>query len=494
MACVQRVEEPLALLPEQAMIRAILITLSIVHAATSCIGQNVGINANGAAPNASALLDIDGSAIVGPKRGLLIPRVTTTERLGIVAPATGLLVFDTSFLEFWFFDGLVWVPLNNGRAWRTSGNAGIVGGTHFIGTTDAARLDFRVNNEPSGHLGHFLRSTAFGYRSGASIVSGQRNTLIGAHAGELCTTGSYNTAVGSHSLETNTTGSSNVGIGVFCLQNSTTGSGNTAVGNESLTSNTTGYRNSAVGESALLDNTTGAYNVALGSSALANNTTGNDNTAIGSGAGDQNITGNGNVAIGHQSGPVWSGLQNTTNLGPQCYTYADNAVAVGYVAQAEGGNSMALGYGSRAVGANSTAIGQTALALSPNSLVLGGTGANAVSVGIGVSAPSATLEVNGYTKLGSDAPAIRTKKITVNTPTSQGAVLWIPHGVIGNRILSVQLMVEYAAGQFVPDNYAFTGYYLRWTITGANIAVETVAASSANVLNKPMKVFITYEQ
>lgn len=476
------------------MIRTTLISLALVHAGTCCIGQGVGINVNGAAPNASALLDIDGSAIVGSKRGLLIPRVTTTERLGIPVPATGLLVFDTSFLEFWFFDGLVWVPLSNGRAWRTTGNAGLVGGTHFIGTTDAARLDFRVNNEPGGHLGHFLRSTAFGYRSGASIVSGQQNTLIGAHAGELCTTGSYNTAVGSHAFEAATTGSSNVAIGVFCLQNTTSGTGNTAVGSECLASNSTGYGNLAAGGSALFDNTTGAYNVALGSAALANNTTGNNNTVLGSGAGSQTITGSGNVAIGHQCGPIWSGLQNTTNLGPQCYTYADNAVAVGYGAQAEGANSVALGYGTRVVGANSTAIGQAAQALSPNSMVLGGTGANAVNVGIGVSAPSATLEVNGYTKLGSDAPAIRTKKITVNTPTTQGAVLWVPHGLVGNKILSVELMVEYAAGQFVPDNYALTGYYLRWTVTGANIAVETVAAASASILNKPMKVFITYEQ
>ena len=41
---------------------------------------------NGAAPNPSAMLDIDASALVGTKRGLLIPRMTAAERIAIPAP------------------------------------------------------------------------------------------------------------------------------------------------------------------------------------------------------------------------------------------------------------------------------------------------------------------------------------------------------------------------------------------------------------------------
>lgn len=80
--------------------------LGLAHGA---VAQNVGINANGAAPHPSAMLDVDVSAIAGTKRGLLIPRVTSAQRVAIPSPATSLLVFDTTTNSFWYFDGTVWV-------------------------------------------------------------------------------------------------------------------------------------------------------------------------------------------------------------------------------------------------------------------------------------------------------------------------------------------------------------------------------------------------
>lgn len=66
--------------------------LSILMSFTefSINAQNVGINTTGAAPNASAMLDLDAT-----DRGLLIPRValTATNTAGpITSPATSLLV------------------------------------------------------------------------------------------------------------------------------------------------------------------------------------------------------------------------------------------------------------------------------------------------------------------------------------------------------------------------------------------------------------------
>jgi hypothetical protein len=54
--------------------------------------QNVGVNYTGAVPNASALLDIDPTS--GDMKGLLIPRMTLTERGTIANPATGLLIYQ----------------------------------------------------------------------------------------------------------------------------------------------------------------------------------------------------------------------------------------------------------------------------------------------------------------------------------------------------------------------------------------------------------------
>ena len=63
--------------------------------------QNIGINQPN--PDNSALLDMTST-----ERGLLIPRMITTEREAIPSPATGLMVYDTDFDQFWYFDGVVW--------------------------------------------------------------------------------------------------------------------------------------------------------------------------------------------------------------------------------------------------------------------------------------------------------------------------------------------------------------------------------------------------
>lgn len=120
---------------------------SLVVFALPAHAQNVAINGNGVAPNASALLDLDVSAIPGTKKGFLAPRVTTAERTAIAAPATGLLVYDTTTNGFWYYNGTAWVPLASGNpGWTILGNAGTAPATNFLGTTDNADLVVRTFN------------------------------------------------------------------------------------------------------------------------------------------------------------------------------------------------------------------------------------------------------------------------------------------------------------------------------------------------------------
>ncbi|MEM6297473.1 MAG: tail fiber protein [Bacteroidota bacterium] len=58
----------------------------------------VGINSDNSDPNSSAMLDIKST-----EKGLLIPRMTTTQRQNITNPANGLMVFDVTTNTFWFF-------------------------------------------------------------------------------------------------------------------------------------------------------------------------------------------------------------------------------------------------------------------------------------------------------------------------------------------------------------------------------------------------------
>lgn len=69
--------------------------------------QSIGINTIGAAPNASALLDVD--AAPGNNKGLLLPRLSTAQRNAIVAPAQSLLIYNTTDSCYQGYIGTGWV-------------------------------------------------------------------------------------------------------------------------------------------------------------------------------------------------------------------------------------------------------------------------------------------------------------------------------------------------------------------------------------------------
>src|SRR5450432_2958116 len=112
------------------------------------VAQNVGINATGATPHPSAMLDISAT-----NKGLLMPRMTTAQRNAIVSPAEGLKVYDTDTKTFWFYNGTGWIQSATGSPvnfWSPSGanifnnNAGNVG----IGlNTPLAPLHIKNDNE-----------------------------------------------------------------------------------------------------------------------------------------------------------------------------------------------------------------------------------------------------------------------------------------------------------------------------------------------------------
>lgn len=106
---------------------------------TFAYSQNVAINSSGAAPVASAMLDIASTS-----SGLLIPRMTTAQRTAIASPATGLLVYDTNLNAFLYFDGTIWRYMAYSGGWLLAGNA--LTGTEFLGSTNAQDLKFYTNN------------------------------------------------------------------------------------------------------------------------------------------------------------------------------------------------------------------------------------------------------------------------------------------------------------------------------------------------------------
>lgn len=74
-----------------------LLVLLITSVATSQVGINTNL------PDPSAMLDISSD-----DKGLLVPRMTTAERLLITAPADGLMVYDTDLQDFKYFTSGDW--------------------------------------------------------------------------------------------------------------------------------------------------------------------------------------------------------------------------------------------------------------------------------------------------------------------------------------------------------------------------------------------------
>lgn len=130
--------------------------------------QNVGINATGSSPDATAGLDVNFT-----NKGILIPRValTATNSAGpITTPTTSLLVYNTATAGsapnnvtpgYYFWTGTAWSRLSNGTqgGWDVQGNSGLSATNNFIGTTDATDVVMKANNterlriqNASGHI------------------------------------------------------------------------------------------------------------------------------------------------------------------------------------------------------------------------------------------------------------------------------------------------------------------------------------------------------
>jgi len=89
-------------------------------------------------PHPSSVLDLNST-----DKGLLIPRMTTTQREAIASPANSLLVYDTSFGSYFYYRDGQWVQLNS--PWRGTSGSSIFysSGNIGIGTsTPNAPLQF----------------------------------------------------------------------------------------------------------------------------------------------------------------------------------------------------------------------------------------------------------------------------------------------------------------------------------------------------------------
>lgn len=478
--------------------------LFLAFLTNSGIGQNIGINSSGALPDNSAGLDVSFT-----NKGMLLPRVAligTNDIFTIPSAATSLLVYNTATSGtapnnvtpgYYYWTGTVWTRVLNGsvNAWSTSGNSGTIEGTNFIGTTDARSILFKVNNQQSGKLDISNFNTSFGIGSNISNTIGIANTAVGYEALTSNTSGTANLSIGHRSLVSNTIGSYNVGLGFFALANNTTGSENIAIGRAMGTgwANNTGSNNISLGTSCLGSNTSGSNNVAIGAEAMKFNTTGDINIAIGSYTLQSNTTGVGNVAICNgAAGNNTSGYYNIA-IGASAMTAStsgDHNIAIGSSAfynnvtgqsntvlgsfagfNSTGNNNTFLGTSADVTTAginNSTAIGYNAKVSISNAIVLGTAFEN---IGIGLSAPTEKLHVNGRVKIGAytlpDTDGLTGQVLKTN---GSGTLSWSTDNSNAGTVTSVALSM--------PSVFSVSGS----PVTSSGTLSATLATQTANTV------------
>ena len=105
-----------------------LIAFLFLFFARAVFAQNQNVGIGTITPDASSLLEMKST-----NKGVLVPRMTTTQRLAITTPANALLVYDINAGCFFYYNGTTWVSL--------CGNSGIAGPTGATGPQGADGSD-----------------------------------------------------------------------------------------------------------------------------------------------------------------------------------------------------------------------------------------------------------------------------------------------------------------------------------------------------------------
>jgi hypothetical protein len=372
------------------------------------VGGRLGIGTN--SPNGSSILDLASTT-----KGLLIPRMSMGLRNAIVAPATGLLIYQTDNTPGFYYYQAGWKPVTpdltpfanrslSNLTTPTAVNVDLLPGINNsvdLGSSSFSWKSLHLNGDVYvGGLrflsAYGMTNTFTGLQAGNATAGGMHNVANGYQALFSNTSGNGNVAVGFTSLALNTSGENNVAIGSNAMRNHGEGNGNIAIGNNALYMGTATDRTIAIGENALYNNA--AYsNIAIGSNSMYANTTGEINTAIGFSSLWSNTDGWFNDALGY--GALLSNSSGTANSAVGSYSsfynqFGSHNTSFGYNSltnNVNGSGNAAFGTNTGYDGTNvsrSTYIGSSANTIvndAENQTVVGfgaeGTASNQVRIG-----------------------------------------------------------------------------------------------------------------
>jgi hypothetical protein len=123
--------------------KKLLLIIALVATAVGSAFAQIKLGDNPGVLDPKALLELESTT-----KGLLLPRMNTTQQNTITAP-DGMMIYNTDSACITVRGGGFWHSLcaeGNGKPWGTYGNANTNPTNNFIGTSDNQALVFRTNN------------------------------------------------------------------------------------------------------------------------------------------------------------------------------------------------------------------------------------------------------------------------------------------------------------------------------------------------------------
>ncbi len=182
------------------------IYLTILMCSVSFLGfAQIGIGTT--SPDASSVLDMTSTT-----QGVLIPRMTTTQREAISAPAIGLQVYDTTTTSIWSYNGASWVNGTGGPGKFIDGAASDI--AFYDGRVGIGRDNFSAVHKLWVEGVKNTDGTNTASRTKANYTgSGTSTATYGAlHNAENNSTGTINFAAGSYNTIDNSAGDISTGF------------------------------------------------------------------------------------------------------------------------------------------------------------------------------------------------------------------------------------------------------------------------------------------
>jgi Chaperone of endosialidase len=176
-----------------------------------------------------------------------------------------------------------------------------------------------------------INNSFFGGWAGSGNSTGSANAFFGYQAGSGNSTGNSNAFFGEEAGYSNTTGATNAFFGGRAGRANSTGVENSFFGYAAGSLNTTGFFNAFFGEEAGTSNTTGANNSFVGFQAGFGTSTGGNNTLVGNLAGSSNQTGNNNTIVGALANVNGGSLTNAGAIGANAMVATSNSLVLGSI-------------------------------------------------------------------------------------------------------------------------------------------------------------------